>query len=199
MPQLLIATSNPGKAAELDAMLRGLRIKLVTPGILGIHLDVAETAHTYRENAALKARAYALASGLPTLADDSGLEVAPLNGLPGIRSARFAPFPNASDADRRAYLLENLAAHPRPWQARFVCITCLALPEGPLHFSEGICPGEITPHERGDNGFGYDPIFYLPERGCTMAELPEEEKNRISHRGRAIAALRPTLSQVLGE
>ncbi len=197
MHQLLIATSNAGKIRELRDLLADLPIRLVGPGEAGLHLEVQETGHTYRENAALKAEAYALASGLPTLADDSGLEVFPLNGLPGTRSARFAPFPGASDAQRRAYLLENLSPHPRPWEARFVCTVCLALPGGNLHFAEGICPGEIIPQERGQHGFGYDPIFYLPERGCTLAELPEAEKNRISHRGRAVEAIRPVLIDIL--
>ncbi len=198
MPRLLIATSNPGKVRELQAMLSGLPVELTTPKMLRRTLSVDETGHTYRANAALKATAYALATGLPTLADDSGLEVEALNNLPGIRSARFAPRPNTDDAGRRAYLLENLAPHPRPWRARFVCVVCLALPDGSLHFAEGVCPGEIIPQERGAGGFGYDPIFYLTERGCTMAELPAEEKNRISHRGRAIRALRPVLEQFLG-
>ncbi len=199
MSRLLIATSNPGKVRELQAMLAGLPVELTTPKMLRRSLSVDETGHTYRANAALKAAAYARATGLPALADDSGLEVEALNGLPGIRSARFAPTPNADDAARRAYLLENLAPHPRPWRARFVCVVCLALPDGSLHFAEGICPGEIIPAERGAGGFGYDPIFYLTERGCTMAELPAEEKNRISHRGRAIQALRPALEQFLGQ
>jgi len=198
MHKLLIATSNPGKIRELQAMLSGLPAVWASPKALRHPLDVAETGHTYRENAALKARAYARLSGLPTLADDSGLEVDALNGLPGVRSARFAPFPDADDARRRAYLLENLAPHPRPWRARFACVVCLALPDGSLHFAEGFCPGEIIPVERGAGGFGYDPIFYLPEYGCTMAELPAAEKNRISHRGRAVQALRPALERLLG-
>ncbi|GAB4524844.1 MAG: RdgB/HAM1 family non-canonical purine NTP pyrophosphatase [Anaerolineales bacterium] len=197
MPPLLIATSNPGKLKEIAAILGDLSCELVMPRDMTLSLDVAETGHTYRENAHLKAQAYANASGLPTLADDSGLEVAPLNGLPGIRSARFAPFPHASDANRRAYLLENLSSHPRPWAARFVCVVCLALPDGTQHFAEGICPGEIIPQERGANGFGYDPIFLLPAHACTMAELPEEEKNRISHRGRALEILRPIIQHTL--
>ena len=197
MPTLLIATSNPGKMREITSLLAGLPFDLTTPDALGLRLEVEETAHTYRGNAALKAAAYALSSGFPTLADDSGLEVAPLNGLPGIRSARFAPFPNATDAERRAYLLENLAPHPRPWRAQFVCVACLALPGGEKRYTRGVLPGEIIPEERGSNGFGYDPIFYLPERGCTLAELPEDEKNRISHRGRALEAMRAILEETL--
>ncbi len=199
MTDLLIATSNPDKVREITALLNGLPYALRTLNDLSQHLNVEETGHTYRANATLKAQAYAQASGLPTLADDSGLEVAALNGLPGIRSARFAPHVQASDADRRTYLLENLRSHPRPWTARFVCMVCLALPSGDLHYTQGICPGEIVPEERGANGFGYDPIFYLPERGCTMAELSEAEKNLLSHRGRAIQAMRPLLQRVLGK
>lgn len=199
MTDLLIATSNPGKVREITVLLNGLPYALRTLNDLSLHLNVEETGHTYRANATLKAQAYAQASGLPTLADDSGLEVAALNGLPGIRSARFAPHAQPSDAERRAYLLENLRPHPRPWTARFVCVVCLALPSGDLHYTQGICPGEIILEERGTNGFGYDPIFYLPERGCTMAELPEAEKNLLSHRGRAIQAMRPLLQRVLGK
>ncbi len=199
MTDLLIATSNPGKVREITTLLHGLPYTLRTPNDLSLRLHVEESGHTYRANAMLKAQAYAQVSGLPTLADDSGLEVAALNNLPGIRSARFAPQARASDADRRAYLLENLQPHPRPWAARFVCVVCLALPSGDLYYTQGICPGEIIPEERGSNGFGYDPIFYLPERDCTLAELPEAEKNLLSHRGQAIQAMRPLLQRVLGK
>ena len=144
----------------------------------------------------MKARAFALASGLMTLADDSGLEVDVLNGLPGIRSARFSPLPNATDADRRTYLLNMLKIHPRPWQAHFHCTVAIATPLGALYYSQGNCPGEIIPDERGNNGFGYDPIFLLPEMGLTMAELTMDQKNRLSHRARAVKAALPILHTV---
>jgi len=117
--------------------------------------------------------------------------------LPGIRSARFSTKPGATDADRRAFLLQRLKPYPPPWQARFRCTVAIATPQGELHLAEGECPGEIIPVERGDNGFGYDPIFLLTELGLTMAELSTEEKNRLSHRARAIQAARPLLTKLI--
>jgi XTP/dITP diphosphohydrolase len=204
MTDILIATSNPGKRVEIQALLADLppgetplAVRLVLPADLGLALDVEETGQTYAENAALKAAAFAQASGLITLADDSGLEVAALDGAPGVHSARYSPLPGAKDADRRALLLHNLQGRPRPWTARFCCTVAIVIPGGEMHLCDGFCPGEIIPEERGSNGFGYDPIFYLPELGRTMAEMSMEEKNRLSHRARAIQAARPVLRQVL--
>jgi XTP/dITP diphosphohydrolase len=204
MTDVLIATSNPGKRIEIQALLADLppgemplAVRLVLPADLGLEMDVEETGQTYAENAALKAAAFAQASGLITLADDSGLEVEALGGAPGVHSARYSPAPGAKDADRRALLLENLQGSPRPWKARFCCSVAIAVPGGELFLREGICPGEIIPVERGSNGFGYDPIFFLPELGRTMAEMSMAEKNRLSHRARAIQAARPVLRQVL--
>lgn len=199
---LLIATNNPGKRLEIQAILADLPLKLVLPVELGLNLEVEETGHTYQENAVLKAVAFSRASGLPSLADDSGLEVDVLGGEPGVHSARYAPIPNATDADRRHYLLERLRPHPVPdglpgWPARFRCVVALALPAGEIYLAEGTCPGFIITHERGQYGFGYDPIFYLPDYNKTMAELPPEVKNRISHRARALQAARPFLQRVL--
>jgi len=194
MPQLLIATGNPGKLIEIQALLDDPTLRLLTPADLGLHLEVAELGATYAENAAIKALAFASASGRLTLADDSGLEVDALGGLPGIRSARFAPQPGATDADRRLYLLQRLGGLPRPWTACFHCTVALATAAGEVCFAEGRCPGEIIPEERGDQGFGYDPIFLLPELGRTMAQLSMEEKNRLSHRALAVQAARPLLS-----
>ena len=184
--KILLASQNPGKLRELQAILHDLPIQLIPPADTGIELDVAETGSTYAENAALKSKAYADICGCITLADDSGLEVDALNGAPGLYSARYAPDPEATDADRRAYLLQNLVGHPRPWTARFRATIAITLPGGETHFADGACEGEIIPEERGDGGFGYDPNFYIPEKGCTMAELDEDEKNRISHRARAL-------------
>jgi XTP/dITP diphosphohydrolase len=119
-----------------------------------------------------------------------------LGGAPGLFSARYHPQPGANDADRRQYLLENLRGLPRPWTARFHCTVAVAAPPGALYYASGDCPGEIIPDERGTNGFGYDPIFYFPEWGKTMAELPLEQKNRISHRARAVMAAVPVLEQI---
>jgi XTP/dITP diphosphohydrolase len=199
MPKLLIATENKGKRRELQELLADLPgIELVVPSQLGITLNVQETGSTYAENAALKARAYCDAGKMITLADDSGLEVDALDGAPGIYSARYSPRRGATDADRRAFLLENLKGKPRPWLAHFHAALALALPGGEVRIAEGDCPGEIIPEERGSNGFGYDPIFLLSERGLTMAELGDAEKNRLSHRARAVANAVPILKEALG-
>jgi XTP/dITP diphosphohydrolase len=197
MKKVLLATNNNGKRIELEALLKNLEADFVTPGQLGIDIDVIEDGNTYAENALIKARAYCLASGLQALADDSGLEVAALDGLPGIHSARFSPKPGATDADRRKLLLEQLTGKPRPWSAQFRCVVALVLPEGDYTLAEGICPGEIITEERGANGFGYDPVFFLPELGRTMAELTLTEKNTLSHRALAIQAAIPKLTQWL--
>ena len=194
---ILLATGNPGKIKEFLALLAPLTgVTFVTLNDLGIKADVEETGGTYAENAALKARAYARLSGLPALADDSGLEVAALNGDPGVRSARYAPQPDATDADRRRHLLAQLAGRPRPWPARFCCVVTVIFPDGEEIFGEGICAGEIIPEARGANGFGYDPIFQLPG-GQTMAELSSEMKNRLSHRALAVHRVLPQLKQRL--
>lgn len=199
MKKLLLATNNPGKVAEMQALLGNLPVELLTPSQVGLALDVDECGATYAENAALKAQAFSDASGLLTLADDSGLEVDALGGLPGLRSARFAEKPGATDADRRKYLLAQLIDQPRPWSARFRCLLAIKQPGFEPLFSEGICEGEIIPEERGENGFGYDPLFLLPELGRTMAELTPQEKNRLSHRARAVFAALPALSAMLAD
>lgn len=196
--QLLIATNNKGKTAEIQALLADIDCELVTPSQIGLHLAVEEDGQTYAENARKKAVAFARASGLISLADDSGLEVDALGGAPGLHSARYSLEPGASDADRRAHLLQNLRGMPRPWTARFRATLAIAAPQGDVEMAEGACPGEIIPEERGTGGFGYDPIFLLPELGKTMAELSMDEKNRLSHRARAVLAVRPILLKFLG-
>jgi XTP/dITP diphosphohydrolase len=196
--KLLLATNNAGKALELRQLLAPLpQITILTPKDLGLDLHVDETGATYAENAALKALTFVQASGLVTLADDSGLEVDALDGAPGLHSARYSPKPGATDADRRAFLLENLAGIPRPWTARVRAVIAVVVPgEEPL-FAEGTCEGEIIPEERGTNGFGYDPIFFMPDKGRTMAELSDEEKNLVSHRGNAVRAGMGTISRLV--
>lgn len=200
MKTILLATQNKGKREELAAILGDLQLSFQTPADMGLTLDVAETGDTYFENARLKAVAFARASGLISLGDDSGLEVDGLNGAPGLYSARYAGS-SASDADRRAKLLQELrhtpVSAPPLYTARFRCVVAVAQPTGPINFFEGVCEGEIIFEERGANGFGYDPIFYLPEYGRTMAELPSELKNRISHRGRAVRAAKTFLENLL--
>ena len=199
MTKLFLATNNQGKLVEIQALLGDLDLELLTPDQLGINLQVEESGQTYMENAARKGRAFASASGLLTLADDSGLEVDALKGMPGVYSARFSPLPNTTDADRRTYLLTQLSGMPHPWTARFRCLVALVTPQGAVSFTEGVCPGEIIPQERGANGFGYDPIFLLPELGRTMAELSMDEKNLLSHRARAIRAARPILESLISQ
>lgn len=197
MQRLLVTTGNPGKLIEIQSLFDNLEITLLTPDMIGISLNVDESGDTYEENASLKASAFTRASGLVTLADDSGLEVDALDGLPGIRSARFSHLPNATDADRRAYLLDLLQRHPRPWLAHFHCTVAIATPEERIYYAQGNCPGIVIPEERGNNGFGYDPIFLIPEIGLTMAELSMTEKNRLSHRARAVKAALPILLAIL--
>lgn len=196
MDTLLLATENRGKQKELLELLIRLPLRLLFPQDVGLHLEVEEDGAAYAENAALKARAYARALGIPALADDSGLEVDLLDGRPGIRSARFSPLPNATDADRRVYLLSLLEGKPRPWHAHFHATVALALPFGDVYFTEGDCRGEIIPEERGTNGFGYDPIFLLSELGLTMAELSTQQKNRLSHRARAVKKAIPLIRRL---
>ena len=197
MKKLLLATGNKGKILELRALLENLEAEILVPEEIGLELQVEETGKTYAENATKKAKAFAKASGLLSLADDSGLEVAALDGAPGIFSARYAPEPGATDADRRAYLLQQLKKFPKPWSARFSCSAVLASPAGETHLTNGICKGMIISQERGEHGFGYDPIFLIPDMGMTMAELKMDEKNQISHRARAIKRMTPMLLSYL--
>jgi XTP/dITP diphosphohydrolase len=197
-PELLIATSNPGKIKEIKAILSPLNIKIIMPKELSLNLKVAESGTTYLENALLKAKAYHQAAGLPVLADDSGLEVDALDGAPGLHSARFSPKANANDADRRAYLLEILSDKAQPWYAHFHCTAVLLISSDNYTKSVGQCHGLIIPEERGNSGFGYDPVFYIPEYEATMAELGPDIKNKISHRAKALIALMPVISKLLG-
>ena len=194
---LLLATNNPGKLREMEAILSSLPIELVMPSQIGIDLDVPEEGKTYAENAAHKAKAFSKASGLITLADDSGLEVDVLDGQPGLFSHRYAPWINATDAHRRRYLLTKLQCYPRPWTAHFHCTVAIATQDDRVWFAEGNCLGEIIPEERGTHGFGYDPIFYIIEYNRTMAELEMAVKNQISHRARAIRAAMPILLDLI--
>jgi XTP/dITP diphosphohydrolase len=195
--RLLIATHNRGKLIEYQAMLADLPVELVTLDDVGIRDDVPETGTTFAENARLKALAYARASGLLTLADDSGLEVDALGGEPGVRSKRYAG-ENTSDAERNAFLLAKLRDVPAGKRtARFRCAIAIATPDGKLWEAEGTCEGEIAFDARGTNGFGYDPIFHVAERGVRMAELATAEKNRVSHRARAAEQARKILAEIV--
>jgi XTP/dITP diphosphohydrolase len=201
MPTLLIATTNQNKLREYAAIFAGLPIELRTLRDVGIDDDVEETGATFGENARLKAEYYAARSGLPALADDSGLEVHALGGEPGVYSARYAG-PGASDADRNRLLLQKLADVPfHARLARFVCVIALALPgpTGRIEEVVGALPGVIEFAPRGEHGFGYDPLFYLLDENATLAELPPERKNQISHRAIAARAAREVLGRWVAE
>jgi XTP/dITP diphosphohydrolase len=184
--ELLIATNNNGKKKEISSLFEGTSIKLCFPGDLGIVTDVDETGSTYAENAALKSETLCRLSGRLTLADDTGLEVAALDGRPGLFSARYVAVAGATDANRRAKLLSELRDKPKPWLARFVCLVALSEPGHPTRYFDGEVQGEIIPAESGENGFGYDRIFWIPQVGKTLADLSMEEKNLISHRAMAV-------------
>ena len=190
--RLLIATRNQDKLRELAALLGGTPYRCVSLDDAGISEEVPETGSTLEENAALKADGYARLSGLLTLADDTGLEVDALGGDPGVRSARYAP---GSSQDRIDLLLRNLqGVGPMDMTARFRCVIAIKAPGEVPSLHEGVCEGRIVREQRGDDGFGYDPVFLVPELGRTMAELTPDEKNRVSHRGiaarKAVAALK---------
>ncbi len=193
--KLLLATNNQGKLNEYRSLLKGIPCDMVSLADEGITTEVEETGATFEENARLKATILAEESGLLTLADDSGLEVDALGGEPGVRSARYAG-EGASDRERIDYLLSRLANVS--WEdraARFRCVIALASPGGETEIRSGQCRGYITFEPKGENGFGYDPVFYLPEMDKTMAEIPEEVKNRISHRAEAAAKASELLRQ----
>jgi XTP/dITP diphosphohydrolase len=199
LTKICIATHNRGKQFEFVQLLADWPGETVFPQDIGLTFDVQETGASFAEIAVQKAVAYAQASGLPALADDSGLVVDALDGAPGIYTARYAG-PGASDQDRYYKLLAalgDLAFERRT--ARFHCAVALAYPDGDAAVAEGMCEGLIAFVPKGEGGFGYDPIFYLPDFGCTMAELDLEIKNQISHRARAIQAAKPLLDALLEE
>ena len=195
--ELLIATGNPGKVREYQELLAGLPVSCISPADLDLHLEVDEYGTTYQENASLKAISHARASGRLTLADDSGLEVDALAGRPGVHSARFGGA-GLGDGDRWRLLIKLMKEVP--WKrrtARFRCVIALATPAGEVTTVEGSCEGIIAFEPAGKQGFGYDPVFYLQEYGCTMAQLSARIKNRISHRGRAARDARPAIARLL--
>ena len=183
---LVLATRNAGKLRELSELMAGASFRLVSLDDIGVEQEVEETGDTFEANAGLKATTYARLTGLPTLADDSGLEVDALGGEPGVRSSRYAG-EEATDADRVAFLLEKLQYNEDkgPWPARFRCVIAIAWGTEDLEFHTGECEGFIIDEPRGSSGFGYDPVFLLPGLGMTMAELSPDEKNRVSHRSQA--------------
>ncbi len=183
--KVLAATGNKGKIMEFSQILLPLGFETVSPKEFGIDLDPEETGTTFAENARIKATAFMQASGIPVIADDSGLMVDFLDGAPGIYSARYA---EGTDADRCTKLLKNMTGAENR-SARFISSVCMIFPDGKTFEADGICEGVISTSPAGENGFGYDPIFYIPEMGKTIAQMSADEKNAISHRGKALRLL----------
>ena len=198
MTKLLVATHNQGKVVEFADMLQDLAIEWLSLDDVGVTQDVEETGSTFRENGVLKAKTYAAETGLLTLADDSGLEVDALGGAPGVYTARYGGA-GLTAVQRYQKLLADIKNIPDPQRtARFRCVIVLAGPDGTiLGESEGVCEGRIAQAPVGDNGFGYDPVFYLPQFNQTMAQIPASQKHQISHRGLAVQAILPRLRELL--
>ena len=184
--KFVLATHNPGKLAEMKAILSGLGVEVVSPAEAGVEVDVEETGTTFAENAMLKAKAICAAAGLPAIADDSGVCVDALNGGPGVYSARYGG-EELDDRKRRLLLLRNLRGQTTR-AAHFTCAVACAFPDGDTLTAEGRCDGAIAFAPLGEGGFGYDPVFLIPEKGKTFGQLSPEEKSAISHRGKALAA-----------
>jgi XTP/dITP diphosphohydrolase len=180
LPRLLVATANPGKLQEYEHLLAGQGLELA-----GVESGVDELGESYAENAALKAEAVAVLRNEPALGDDSGLEVQALDGFPGLHSARIA----SSQAERQRLLFERLGGEPRPWHARFVCVVALAVPGRATRWFRGERQGELVEPRSAGYGFGYDPVFLVPELGKTYAEMAPAEKHAWSHRAAAVQAL----------
>jgi XTP/dITP diphosphohydrolase len=195
---LLLASQNPGKLQEMRHLVEGLAYRVLGPRDIGITDAPEETGSTFRENAALKALHYSGRSGLLTVADDSGISVDALNGEPGLYSSRFAG-PEATDAERNALMLKRLAGVPEGQRgARFTSAVAVARGGRLLFQAEEVVEGAIATEARGDNGFGYDPLFFYPPFGRTFGEVPAAEKDKVSHRGKAFARLRTFLSTLAG-
>jgi len=199
MIKLLIATNNPGKLREYQEILTDLPVELVSPADAGLTLDPEETGSTFEENAIIKAQEFAQVSGLLTLADDSGLEIDALNGEPGVYSARYGNTAKQDHEGRYRLVLEKLANTPSEQRtARFKCVVALVAGEKVVGTADGAVEGVITLAPKGEGGFGYDPVFFVPEFERTMAELTSDEKNSISHRSRAVHAAMPMIEQLCG-
>ncbi|MGN0250629.1 MAG: XTP/dITP diphosphatase [Oliverpabstia sp.] len=193
MDKIIFATGNAGKMKEIREILKDLDVEVLSMKEAGIQADVEENGKNFQENAIIKAREIMKISGEVVLADDSGLEIDYLNKEPGIYSARYMG-EDTSYRIKNANLIERLQGVPDEKRtARFVCVIAAAFPDGTVETTEGTIEGRIGYEEKGENGFGYDPIFYVPEFGCTTAELTGEQKNQISHRGKALEAMKEIL------
>lgn len=197
MGKIILATKNKGKVKEFVQLLAGMPVEVLSLNDLAGIPEIEETGSTFEENAALKAKTVAKITGLITVADDSGLEVDALGGAPGVYSARYAG-EKADDAANNAKLLEALGPLPLSERtARFRSCIAIATPQGECYFAQGVCEGLIGFEPQGKQGFGYDPLFLIPEKNCTMAQLSLEEKNQISHRGKAFRKARAILAEIL--
>ena len=195
MKKIIFATGNEGKMKEIRRILADPQLEILSLKDAGIHADIDENGKSFEENAMIKAEAICKMTGEIVLADDSGLEIDYLNKEPGIYSARYMG-EDTSYRIKNASLIERLAGVPDEKRtARFVCAIAAAFPDGTVKTTEGVIEGRIGYEERGENGFGYDPIFYVPEFGCTTAELSEEQKNAVSHRGKALEKMREILKE----
>ncbi len=196
MEQFVLASHNPNKLREMSEILSNMGIQVVSPKDLGIAVEVEETGTTFEENSMLKAKAIMELSGLPAIADDSGLCVDCLNGAPGVYSARYGG-EGLNDPARCRLLLENMRGQ-MPRTAKFVSVITCCFPNGDVVTARGECPGTIAYAPMGDNGFGYDPVFFVPQLKKTFAQLSAEEKNSMSHRGRALAEFQKKLAEYFG-
>ena len=196
MEKFVLASHNPNKLREMSAILGQFGIEVVSPAGLNIHVDVEETGTTFEENSMLKARAIMELSGLPAIADDSGLCVDCLNGAPGVYSARYGG-EGLDDQGRYRLLLENMRGQS-PRTAQFVSVITCCFPNGDVLTARGECPGTIAFAPMGESGFGYDPVFFIPQLKKTFAQLSAEEKNAISHRGKALELFRTKLKEYMG-
>lgn len=185
--KVVLASKNQHKLQEMQQILGQYGLEVVLESDLGLDIEVEETGTTFEENSMLKAKAVQQAAGITALADDSGLQVDALNGAPGIYSARFGGERNKSDRDRLEYLLELMKDVPQAQRtARFVSVITMLRPDGSSIVARGTCEGVIALAPHGSNGFGYDPVFFVPQEGCTFAQLKSERKNEISHRANAL-------------
>ena len=196
MEKIIFATGNEGKMREVRMILQDLGVEILSLKEAGIDAEVEENGTTFEENAVIKAEAIMKMTGEIVLADDSGLEVDALNKEPGIYSARYMGYDTSYHIKNKSLIdrLEGKTGEER--SARFVCVIAAAFPDGRILTTRGTMEGQIGYEERGENGFGYDPIFYLPEYGCYSAELPLEEKNKLSHRGKALRLMKAKLEEL---
>lgn len=194
--KMVLASKNPHKLEEMKAILAHLGVEVVLESDVGVDVEVEETGTTFEENSLLKARAVMEATGMPAVADDSGLCVDALNGAPGVYSARYGGEDKGGYNHRYELLLRALSGQ-LDRRAKFVSVVTACFPNGDVLTARGECPGTIAYAPQGDNGFGYDPVFFVPEKKKTFAQMTAEEKNEISHRGRALAVFKDRLEEYL--